>query len=171
MANELVDKTESLPELPNREQVFARAAEAEPTEPKALRADLHSLARPPSRRDIGGHLAIIIGCFPNAKTDDAEIYGRALAEYVEAAQASLSDLEASRHRLIKTFRFRPSIAEVLEILEAEKQKRLRYTDRIEYIVSHPEPDATAISRHRQQPKRLQTAYATKSRDDDEDINY
>ena len=168
-ANELV------PKCPNRAEVFTRAAEARPLEPVALLADLQALARPASRRDIGEHSAIIIGCYPNAKTEDAEIYGRAFAEYIAEANPALSDLEAARHRIIKTFVFRPSIAEVLMVLEAEKQLRLQRTDRIEYLVKHPKPDTAAISRFRQQPKHMQQPKSeiahAKSRDDDEEINY
>jgi hypothetical protein len=123
-----------LPELPNRKDVLTRAGEARPLDPKALLADLHALAQPASRRDIGEHLVILVGCFPNAKTDDAEIYGRMLAECVAATSPSVSDLNAARDKLIKRLDFRPSIHQVLEALETEKKERQMRTERIAYIV-------------------------------------
>jgi len=176
MANNPVAKTGNLPALPNRAEVLARAAEVHPVDIDGLHADLQSLARPATRLDIGQHLVILLGCFPNAKTEDTEIFGRALADYVAEANPSLSDLEAARHRLIKTMSFRPSIAEVLEALEAEKQRRLRYADRIAYIVKDCQEAAERerLAAERQRFKALKAegqASPAKSRDDDEDINF
>jgi hypothetical protein len=137
VANSLVDQTGNPPGLPDRKQVFARALEAKPLDPEALLADLQALARPASRQDIGEQLVIIVGCFPNAKADDAEIYGRMLAEYVADTNPSISDLITARDRLIKSLDFRPSIAEVLRFLGTEKHERQSRTERIEYFVSHP----------------------------------
>lgn len=154
MANNLVNQTGGPPGLPNREQVLARAAEAKPSQIEALHADLLALAQPASRRDIGEHLAILIGCFPNAKTDDTEIFGRMMAEFVAETNPSLSDVEAACHGLIKTMRFRPAIAEVLEALAWEKQHRLQWADRIKYFVEQdrqikpPEPDRDRWQRNK-----------------------
>jgi hypothetical protein len=139
VANNLVDKIASLPGLPNRQhrqQVFARASEPTPLDPEALLADLNALAQPASRRDIGNQLAILVGCFPNAKTDDTEIYGRMLAEDVAARQPSVSDLEAACRGLRQSLNFRPSICEVLGALVAEQQERQRHTDRIERLIEN-----------------------------------
>jgi hypothetical protein len=124
--------------IPDRKQVFDRAGQPTPVEVDALLADLHALGRPASRRDIGEHLLILVGCFPNAKTDDAEIYGRVLAEDVADRQPSLSDLEVTCRNLRRTLDFRPSIHQVLVELDEVKQIRQRHTDRIEYLVKHPE---------------------------------
>jgi hypothetical protein len=122
---------------------------------------------------------MLVGCFPNAKTEDTEIFGRSLVQYVTETQPSLSDLEATRHKLIKTLVFRPSIAEILWALAATKRERLECADRIEYLVNNPKPQySIGVQRPRPQPtskpsnatldwiEERQAAYSAESQDDD-----
>jgi hypothetical protein len=144
MASNLVDiatagrhSPKSLTEPPNRREVLDRRRHQPKPDMGAWLADLQVLARPASRLDIGEHLVILIGCFPNAKTEDTEIYGRMLAEFVAATNPSLSDLIAARDGLIKGLNFRPSISEVLMYLATERREREELTEQVAWYVANP----------------------------------
>jgi hypothetical protein len=85
-----------------------------------LGAAVESLARPATRREIGQHLAALVGSFPLNR--DGEIFGRLLVEDVAATAPSIGALERACTRLRRTSKFLPSISEVLEAVRTEERK-------------------------------------------------
>jgi DNA-directed RNA polymerase subunit F len=162
MANNLIDKTANLPELPRQQQIYARAdsvlfrqyprdpdnwhkhntaseylaaLDAIMPEAQAVLDDLRALARPASNQEIAKCLAILVKCYPNTGTADGEVYGRMLIEDVASMQPSVGDIEAACRHLRHTSRFTPAISEVLEAITEAKNHRHEITRKIVDITS------------------------------------
>lgn len=173
MANNLIDQTASLPELPRQKQIFARAdsimirrygpgrdgmgraessladLDAIMPESQSLLDDLHALARPASKQEIAKNLIILVKCYP-AATADGETYGRLLIEDVASIQPSIGDLEGGCRELRQTSRFCPAISEVLKAISDAKQRRHDITRQIANIVKSRDHQVREVEKERRQ---------------------
>jgi hypothetical protein len=170
----LVRKTESLPELPHNEGIYARARQvmakryrlpdgvryhtaatslagldAVLPEAQSVLDDLRALARPASKLEIAKHLAVLVKSFPNAGSADGEIYGRMLIEDVGAMQPAIGDVEAGCRNLRRTSKFLPAIAEVLDALGEAKGKRSDRTREISDLIKSRDACLREVEKERQ----------------------
>jgi hypothetical protein len=89
-------------------------------------ARLAKLSKPATKIEIANHLALLLKSFPNAGKDNAEFFGRMLAEDVGAQQPTRGGIEAACRALRQGCRFIPTISETLEALvKAEGAQRLQ----------------------------------------------
>jgi hypothetical protein len=171
--NSIVEKNSNLPEIPRNEQIYARAerimirrhrpqregmgraesslADLDAILPAALASleELRILARPATKLEIAKQLAVLVMCYPNAGTADGEVYGRMLIEDVAAMQPSIGDVEGACREVRRTSRFCPTIAEVLEALEAAKNHREDITYKITGITKSRDQQLKEVEREDQ----------------------
>jgi hypothetical protein len=181
-------RTGQLPEISRNEQVYANAdqvmirrygprrpgmgmaesgladLDAVLPEAQAVLDDLHALARPASKLDVAKHLAVLVKCYPKARNADGEIYARMLAGDVAATQPSIGDVEGACRKLRRTLKFCPTIAEVLEALEAATKHRRDVTYMIGSITKSRDQKVREVElecqqlkaeQERQRPQRLE----------------
>jgi hypothetical protein len=109
------------------------------------------------KKEIAGHLALLVGSFPNAGSADRTIYGRMLCEEIAADQASISDLEAACRQIRRTSTFLPTIAEVLKAIGEAKNQRRTATNEMTGMFKYREDLLDRIEKERLVAKMRETA--------------
>lgn len=79
-------------------------------------------AEPASKKETGRLLQRLVVSFPSAAGTDLRGYGASLLEQVSETRPSRYAIEAAVRYLIRTEKWLPSIARVLEVIEAEQSK-------------------------------------------------
>lgn len=90
-----------------------------------LAEDIEQLVRPAIGKEIRDGLDLMVESRGSQAKDDKKIYGRMLIEDVAAQQPTIGAFTAMCRRVRRTCKYRPEIAEVLDIL-ADEEYKLRF---------------------------------------------
>jgi hypothetical protein len=93
---------------------------------RALVASLDSAIEPASITDIKREVALLLAAYPSK--DDLAPFAQLLVAEIASDPPSRLILAAACRKLRRTSKFRPSIAEVLELLKEERSRELRRID-------------------------------------------
>jgi hypothetical protein len=83
---------------------------------------LETAMRPATDKEIGQSLLFLAGAFPNTGKSDLTIFGELFMQYVRDAAPPLVVLQAACDKLIRTLKFLPAIAEVLEVIDEVRKE-------------------------------------------------
>jgi hypothetical protein len=78
-------------------------------------------------------IAVLMGSFPTSKIPEPEIFVRVLMDDVMALDPSFVEMESTCRELRKTKKFMPSVSEVIEELEEQKELWGRRSDVVWYL--------------------------------------
>ena len=87
----------------------------------------------PVYSEVAKMITVLMGSFPTSKIPEPEIFVRALMDDVMALDPSFVEMESTCRELRKTKKFMPSISEVIEELEKQKELWDRRSDVVWFL--------------------------------------
>jgi len=122
-------KMDNLPVM----QACLRELDASAAEITRLNQVVRQAQRPAAKHEISNEIAGLVGCFLNASNKDASVFSLALAQDLHDRRAPIAALIWGFRKVRQTSRFFPTIAEILEAVDAEAQRIRAVAYRLEQL--------------------------------------